>query len=119
RARVRAGEHLGDSLGVGRPRLAGPIANHDDSYRIDKDEQVEQKRVVLDIVKIVFKLLDCMFYGRAIRVAYLRPPCYARFDAMPDRVERYLLREHRHELGSLGPRTDKAHFAAQHVDQLW
>src|SRR5439155_23457261 len=90
----------------------------DNSYRIDKDQQVEQQRVIFHIVEVVFELLYGLLHRCTVRVSHLCPSGNARLDAVPDGVEGYLLSKHCDKFGPLRPWAYEAHLASEHVDQL-
>src|SRR5512141_1083978 len=94
------------------------FARHDHADRLEEDDDVEEQRVVLDVVKIVLQFLNGVVERRTVVIADLRPPGHAGLDAVPYGVIRYLARELVDEVGALGPRPDEAHVADQDVDEL-
>src|SRR5439155_22935105 len=120
--RMRTRRNVRDSAlrsPIGRARsLSRALAEQNDANRFEQDDEIENEGVVLDVIKIVFQLLDRLFDGRAVRVAHLGPPRQAGFDTVAHVIERNLLGQHRHELGSFGPRPDEAHLAFQDVQEL-
>src|SRR5213593_768658 len=109
------------TTGVRRGRgasLPGALAKKNDARRLEQDDEIQDERVVLDVVEIVFQLLDRLLDSRAVRVAHLGPPRQARFDTVPHGVERNLLGQHRHEFRTFGSRADEAHLTFQYVDEL-
>src|SRR6185312_3953452 len=100
------------------PQSARAFAQQDDAHRFEQDQQIEQQRVVLDVVDVVFELLYGVVDGGDVAMPDLRPTGNARLDAVADRIEWNLFGEHRDEFRPLRTRTDQAHLAAQHVDQL-
>ncbi len=54
-------------------RSPSAFAEQDYSHGPEEDQQIEQQRVILDIVKIIFELLDGLLDIPAIGVAHLRP----------------------------------------------
>src|SRR5580765_8450101 len=98
--------------------LSRALAEHDHSHGLDQNEQVENERVVLDVVEVILQLTHRLLDCGAIRVAHLRPSRDSRLDAVPNRVERNLLSKHVHEFRTFGSRSDKAHLAPEYVDQL-
>src|SRR5437762_649613 len=102
--------------GVRRSPSAGTKQHHPDG--LDQNQQIEQKRMVLDVIKIVFELLDRLFEIAAVGVAYLCPTGQSWLDAMPDGIERDLLAERANKCRAFRPWPHKAHLPAQDVDEL-
>src|SRR5437899_4451514 len=75
--RMRTRRNVRDSalrILIGRARsLSRAFAEQNDADRFEQDNEIENEGVVLDVVKIVFQLLDRLFDGRAVRVAHLGP----------------------------------------------
>src|SRR5882672_9765408 len=101
-----------------QPGLARTLAKQDDLRGLEKDDEVQEQRVILDVVKIELELLHGVVDRRSVGVADLGPTRYARFHRVPARVEGDLPAELAHERGALGARADEAHIAAQYIDEL-
>src|ERR1700693_3203549 len=102
---------------VGYP-LARALSKKDNPKRLEQNLDIQKKRMVLDVVDVVLQLLHRLFHASAVRVTHLSPASDARFRAVANRIVGYLLGQHLDELRPFGPRTDEAHLAFQHIDQL-
>src|SRR6202158_2975153 len=94
------------------------LAKKDNPDGPQQDKEVEKQIVILYVVKVVLKLLHRFFYRPAITVSYLRPTGYSRWNAMPCRIERNLLRQRRNKSRPLWARTNEAHLTFENVNQL-
>src|SRR5436305_4600689 len=98
--------------------LSSTTPENYDLDRLKHDNRIEKQRLVLNVIEIVTKLLNCVFDRGPIGILDLRPAGKAWLHDMALRVVRndrsQLLDEHR----TLRARTDEIHMAADHVDEL-
>src|ERR1700736_6682983 len=66
-----------DKRGGDLRRSACALTEHDHPDGLEQNQDIEQQRMVLDIVEIVLELLDGFFHVRAVGIAHLRPTGYA------------------------------------------
>src|SRR5690606_28223402 len=98
--------------------LSGALAEQHDLDRVEKDEEIQEQRVVLDVVEVVLQLGACILDRRAIRIAHLRPAGDTRLHAVAYVVVGNVLDQVAHEERALGARADETQVAAQDVDEL-
>src|SRR3569833_388919 len=85
-----------------------------DADRLKDDQQIEERRVVLGVIEIVFELLARIVDRRAIGIVALRPAGDARLHHVALGIIIELLLEVLDELRALGTRADEAHLALAH-----
>src|SRR5665213_2091161 len=90
----------------------------DHANRLHQDDEIEQKRMILHVIEIIRQFLPRVLKRSAIRMVDLGPAGDARLDRVPLAVERDLRGELFDEIGPLGPRSDEAHIAPQHIEKL-
>src|SRR5207248_6723039 len=83
-----------------------------------KHHEIEGEAVVLHVIEVVLELLLRVLFRSAVAVAHLRPAGDPRLDEMALRIERDGASERLDEYRPLGPRTDEAHLAEEHVQEL-
>jgi hypothetical protein len=77
--------------------------NYDaDSFK--KDDQVEEKRLILDVVEVILKFFSRVLNGCAVVVTHLRPASYARFDAVTHGIKGDFTSKLIHKEWTLGAR---------------
>src|SRR5439155_17910319 len=86
--------------------LTRALAPEHDLGRLQQYHKIEDKALVLDVVKVVLELLERVLVGGAIRVAQLRPARDSRLHDVALVVVRDFFRKPLHELRALGPRPD-------------
>src|SRR5882672_4203691 len=96
---------------------AAPSEQHD-LNGVEQDQEVEEERKVLDVVEIVLQLLERVVDGGAVVILVLGPAGDAELHGEPLHVEENLLLEILDELRTLGARSDEAHVAHQHIEEL-
>src|SRR3569623_3760359 len=89
-----------------------------DADRLEDEQQVEERRVVLRIIQVVFELLPAVLDRRAVGIIDLRPAGDAGLHHVALGVIIELLFQILHELRAFGARADEAHFALQHRPAL-
>ena len=77
----------GPGAAHGAVYLAGALAREHHAHGLEQDHQVQQQRVVLDVVEVVLQLLLRVLDRRAVLVAHLRPAGDAGLDAVAHGVE--------------------------------
>src|SRR4051812_27225516 len=124
----RKGTPVGSSRGGATPRLHGAngpetcapaaasllrtLAGQNHAHGLEQDDDVEEQRVILDVVEVVLQLLDRVVDRRAVVIAHLRPSGDTGLHAVPHRVIGNLAGELVYEVRALGAWPDKAHVAA-------
>src|SRR6218665_2303049 len=71
-------------------RSACAFSGQHHSHGFQHDQQIQEERVVLDVVQVVLQLLDRILDRRAVLVTNLSPARHARFDAVTHGVIRNL-----------------------------
>src|SRR4030095_16450224 len=85
-----------DRRGFATPS-ARALAKENDSHGLEQDQEVEENRVVLDVVEVVLEFFHRLLDVGTVAVPHLCPTGDSRLDAVPDAVEGDLLAQHRHE----------------------
>src|SRR3569832_1648406 len=98
--------------------LACAFRPQHDADRLEDDQQVEERRVVLGIIEVVFELLARIVDRGAIGVVDLRPAGDARLHHMALGIVIELLLQILDELRAFGARADEAHLALEHAPAL-
>ena len=98
--------------------LTRALAKKDNPDGPEQDKEVEKQIVILYVVKVVLKLLHRFFYRPTITVSNLRPTGDSRWNAMPYRIERNLLRQRRNKSRPLWAWTNETHLTFENVNQL-
>src|SRR5207248_188580 len=93
-----------------------PEQNRFESFNYDHN--IKRKALIFDVIKIVLQLLYRVADGSAVRILDLRPARQSGSDQMTVIIIRDLYRELPDEMGPLGTRADKVHFAFQDVPKL-
>src|SRR5579864_1203207 len=102
---------------VGARSACSRFEKHGMSGRQD-NEKIEEETIVFDVVEVVRKLGSRVLDRCAIGIVNLRPARHSRANAVSLAIEGNLGTEHVDEERSLGPRSNEAHVAAQHVPNL-
>ena len=55
------------------PRLPGTLSEQHDADRLEQYHEVQEQRVVLHVIEVVFELAYGLLHGCAVRVPHLRP----------------------------------------------
>ena len=116
RRTVRSRPAIGNAAAL--PPLACAVAQKDHAHRFEQNQHIQQQRVVLDVVDVVFELLDRVVDGGHVAMSDLRPTGNSRLDAMSHGIERNLFGQHRDEFRPFRTRAHQAHLAAKDVEDL-
>src|ERR1700730_6014279 len=73
---------------------------------------------MFDVVEIKLQFFPSLFQGRSVSIPYLGPTGQARSNHVSQFKVRNLLDQHWYKFGTLWPRSNKPHIAAQHIPQL-
>src|SRR5262249_28331663 len=107
-----------DALRSLRPLRSSAARRDERPRRPQQDREVEQERGVLHVEQIVFELLTRLLARCGVIVVNLSPAGDARAQAVALVVHRHRGEELVDEDAALGPRSDEAHVALDHVPQL-
>src|ERR1039458_2378532 len=99
-------------------RLTCPFLKQDDLYGQQQYQNVQEKTAMFDVIQIIRQLAARVVNRSTVRVIHLRPTRDTWFDAAALAIARHLPGELFYEIGPFRTRTDKAHRATQHIDQL-
>src|ERR1700682_5912568 len=90
----------------------------DDLNGAQQDQEVEEKREILDVVEVILQFLERVVYRGAIAILDLSPAREAGLHGQPLHVVRDLFLKRVDEFRSLGARADEAHVPDQDIEEL-
>src|SRR5262245_52219027 len=96
---ARGAQSQSGSKGGATSGSLSPFPKQDNAHRLEKDQDVQEQGVILDVIEIELELGPCIFDRGTVRVANLRPPGHARLHAVTQVVEGNLLLQLRNEVG--------------------
>src|SRR5581483_357996 len=105
-------------MGTRRRSLSSAMTRNHNPDSLENDSEIEEYRHVFQVKQVVFQFPEGVFNAASVLILHLRPAGEARANRMPLVVVGDFLAELLDENGPLGPRPDKAHVAANHVEKL-
>src|SRR5690606_6674208 len=74
----------------------------DDAHRLDEDQQIKERRIILGIIEVIFQLVPGILDRSAIGIVDLRPARDARLHHMAFRIVTQMLLQILDELAPFG-----------------